>query len=59
MSHSMLFQARGPKSQKNKNFSQKMSPTMVRRRKRFWVLEALKTADWRSKIGDKNFFYYF
>jgi len=25
----------------------------VFRRKRFRVLEALKTADWRSKIGDK------
>jgi len=32
-----------------------MSPTMVGRRKRFWVPEASKTADWRSKIGDKKF----
>jgi len=23
--------------------------------KRFWVPEASKTADWRSKIGDKKF----
>jgi len=23
--------------------------------KKIWVLEALKTADWRSKIGDKKF----
>jgi len=27
---------------------------MVERRKKFWVLEAIKTADWRSKIGDKK-----
>jgi len=30
-----------------------MSPTMVGGRKNLWVLEALKTAGWRSKIGDK------
>jgi len=28
---------------------------MVGRRKKCWVLEALITADWRSKIGDKKF----
>jgi len=28
----------------------KMLPTMVGRRKKNWVPEALKTADWRSKI---------
>jgi len=34
-----------------------MSPTMVGRRKDFWVPEiALKAADWRSKIGDKKTF---
>jgi len=26
---------------------------MVGRRRKFWVLEALKTGDWRSNIGDK------
>jgi len=35
-----------------------MSPTMVGRRKEFWVLEALETADWRSKIG-QDFFHSF
>jgi len=33
-----------------------MSPPWLGDEKRFWVLEALKTADWHSKIGDNIFF---
>jgi len=51
MGHGILFQVN-----KLKLFLKKCRLPMVGRRKRFWVLEALKTADWCSKIGDKKIF---
>jgi len=45
----MLFQARIVRGQQVKTFPKKHFP------KKIWVLEALKTADWRSNIGDQKF----
>jgi len=45
MGHGILFQIK---------FFLKMSPTLHGwATNKFWVLAALKTADWPSKIGDK------
>jgi len=51
MGHGMLLQVSG--ANKLKLF---LAPTMIGRRKKFCVLEALKTTDWRSNIGDKKNF---
>jgi len=40
---------------KLKLFLKKCRPPWLGEEKNFYVLEALKTADWRLKIGDKKF----